>query len=162
MSRPSTRGCKCKDDSDPCPLEGQCLMKSVVYKATVTTNQPKLKRKTYYGMTGGTFKKRYYGHKSDFEHKDKYGTTLSRYIWKLKDIKSNMSENAKKGFKWDINWEIQQSAPAYKPGSKDCKLCTAEKYYILNEVDSVSLNVRSELLSKCRHKAKWKLKKLLS
>ena len=78
-------------------------MKSVVYKATVTTNQPKLKRKTYYGMTGGTFKKRYYGHKSDIEHKDKYGTTLSRYIWKLKDIKSNMSENAKKGFKWDLN-----------------------------------------------------------
>ena len=43
-----------------------------------------------------------------------------------------------------------------------CKLCTAEKYYILNEVDHVSLNVRSELLSKCRHKAKWKLKKLIS
>ena len=59
--------------------------------------------------------------------------------------------------KWDLSWEIQQSAPAYKPGYKDCKLCIAEKYYILNEVDSVSLNVRSELLSKCRHKAKWKL-----
>ena len=113
-------------------------------------------------MTGDTSKTRWYGHKSDFEHKDKYGTTLSRYIWKLKDMKSNMSEHTKKGFKWNLNWEIKQSAPSYKPGSKDCKLCTAEKYHILNEVDCVSLNVRSELLSKCRHKAKWKLKKLLS
>ena len=48
-----------------------------------------------------------------------------------------------------------------KPGAVDCKLCTAEKYHILKEKEKLSLNVRSELLSKCRHRAKWKLSKLL-
>ena len=73
-------GCNCKSDTDPCPLQGECLTSSVVYKATVTTNQPKLKRKTYHGMTEATFKKRWYGHKDDIKNKEKYGTTLSRYI----------------------------------------------------------------------------------
>ena len=159
---PTTQGCNCRLNSDPCPLDGQCLTKSVVYKATVTTNQPNLKEKTYHGMTEGFFKNRYYGHKHDFEHKEKYGTTLSRHIWKIKDIKSNLSENRKKSFKWNISWSIKERAPAYQPGSNDCKLCLAEKYHILNEDGNSSLNVRSELLSKCRHRAKWKLCKLLS
>jgi hypothetical protein len=117
--------------------------------------------KTYHGMTAGHFKDRFYGHKHDIKHKDKYGTTLSRYIWKLKDIKSKLSERRQENFKWNLNWEIKERAIAYKPGAVDCKLCTAEKYHILNEEEKLSLNVRSELLSKCRHRAKWKLSKLL-
>ena len=154
--------CNCRGDSVPCPLDGHCLIQSIVYKATVTTNQPNLKERTYHGMTEGHFKNRWYGHKHDYTHKEKYGTTLSRYIWKIKDIKANLNENSKKSFKWNVRWEIKEQAASYKPGSKDCKLCIAEKFHILNEEDSKSLNVRSELLSKCRHKAKWKLKKLLS
>ena len=113
-------------------------------------------------MTQNHFKQRWYGHKHDFEHKDKYGTTLSRHLWKIKDIKSRLSENSQKNFEWNIKWDIKEKAPTYKPGEKDCKLCLAEKYHILIEDDSKSLNLRSELLSKCRHKAKWKLDKLLS
>ena len=125
------------------------------------SNQPNLKEKMYHGMTKNSFKKRWYGHKSDFSNKEKYGTTLSRHIWKLKDIKSHLPVNRKKDFKWNIRWEIKEKAPAYKPGANDCKLCIAEKFHILHEDDSKSLNVRSELLSKCRHKARWKLGKLL-
>ena len=112
-------------------------------------------------MTEGHFKNRWYGHKHDYTNKDKYGTTLSRHIWKINDIKSGLNASHRKNFKWNVRWEIIERAPAYKPGNKDCKLCIAEKYHILGEDDKTSLNVRSELLSKCRHKAKWKLCKLL-
>ena len=76
-----SEGCNCRENGDPCPLGGQCLQGPMVYKATVTTKESNPISKTYHGMTGGTFKKRYGGHKSDFKHKDKYGTTLSRHIW---------------------------------------------------------------------------------
>ena len=137
------------------------MTKSIVYKATVSSNQPNLAEKTYHGMTEGHFKHRWYGHKHDYTHKEKYGTTLSRHIWKIKDLKSGLNENGRNNFKWKINWEIKEKAPAYRPGNRDCKLCIAEKFHILNEPERKSLNVRSELLSKCRHKAKWKLRKLL-
>ena len=161
---PNTEGCNCRngENSKRCPLDGNCLVESVVYKETVTTNQPSIKAKTYHGMTQDTFKQKYYGHTHDFKNKDKYGTTLSRHIWKIKDIKSRLSENAQNNFKWNIKWQIKEMAPAYKTGNKDCKLCTSEKYHILNEDDQKSLNLRSELLSKCRHKAKWTLGKLLT
>ena len=81
-------------------------------------------------------------------------------MWKVKDIKEGLSAHANKNFRWKIKWEIIEKAAAYRPGSKICNLCTAEKHHILNENDSISLNVRSELLSKCRHMAKWKLFKL--
>ena len=86
---------------DPCPLGGQCLQGPMVYKATVTTKESNPISKTYHGMTGGTFKKRYGGHKSDFKHKDKYGTTLSRHIWRLRDM----------NVKYSIKWEIKEKAP---------------------------------------------------
>ena len=157
-----TEECNCRPNGLSCPLNGQCLTKSIVYKATVTSNQPNLETKTYHGMTANEFKRRYYGHKHDMSHKEKYGTTLSRYIWRLKDIRSKLSIRRQENFKWKTKWEIKEKATAYQPGSIDCKLCTAEKYHILHVDDKISLNVRSELLSKCRHRAKWKLSKLLS
>ena len=46
-----------------CPLKNKCLVKSVVYKATIRSEN---KTKNYLGSTGGTFKKRWYNHISDF------------------------------------------------------------------------------------------------
>ena len=78
-------GCNCRpSNKDPCPLDGECLTESVVYKATVSTNQPNMNERTYHGMTENSFKERWYGHRSDFKHEEKYGTALSRYVWKLK------------------------------------------------------------------------------
>ena len=155
-----SRDCNCRVKNN-CPLEGKCQTKSVVYKATVTTNQPRFKRRTYTGMTEDFFKKRWNGHNFDIRHKESKGTTLSNYIHKIKDMKERLSDTMKENFQWNISWEIKEKAPSYKPGDKHCKLCVAEKYHILNENESISLNVRSELLSKCRHKAKFKLSKLL-
>ena len=143
--------CNCRANGPPCPLGGECQVKSIVYKATVTTKEDSPIIKTYHGMTGGDFKSRFSGHKHDMKNRDKYGTTLSRHIWRLRDM----------GIRFEIKWEIKEKAQKYNPGGKDCKLCSAEKYHILMEDDKRSLNVRSELLSKCRHRAKWKLDKLI-
>ena len=87
----SSEGCNCRENGDLCPLEGQCLQGPMVHKAMVTTKESNPVSKTYHGITGGTFKKRYGGHRHDFKHKDKYGTTLSRYIWRLWDMKVKYS-----------------------------------------------------------------------
>ena len=146
-----TAECNCRVNGPPCPLGGECQIKSVVYKATVTTKENNPIIKTYHGMTGGDFKSRFSGHKHDMKNREKYGTTLSRHIWRLRDMK----------IRFELKWEIKEKAPKYNPGGRDCKLCSAEKYHILMEEDKRSLNVRSELLSKCRHRARWKLDKLL-
>ena len=143
--------CNCRENGPPCPLGGECQVTSIVYKASVTTKESTPITKTYHGMTGGEFKSRFNGHKHDMKNRDKYGTTLSRHIWRLRDMR----------IKFEIKWEIKEKASKYNPGGKDCKLCSAENYHILMEDDKRSLNVRSELLSKCRHRAKWKLDKIV-
>ena len=143
--------CNCRANGPPCPLGGECQISSIVYKATVTTKDGSNISKFYHGMTGGPFKSRYNGHKHDMRHKDIYGTTLSRHVWRLREMK----------VKFGLIWEIKEKAVIYKPGGKDCKLCNAEKYHILMANDKGSLNCRSELLSKCRHRAKWKLDKII-
>ena len=143
--------CNCRANGPPCPLGGECQISSLVYKATVTTKDGSNVSKFYHGMTGGPFKSRYNGHKHDMRHKEIYGTTLSRHVWRLREMK----------VKFGLTWEIKEKAVIYKPGGKDCKLCNAEKYHILMANDKGSLNCRSELLSKCRHRAKWKLDKII-
>lgn len=47
----------CKRRSkESCSLRGECLAWSIIYKATVATNQT---RKSYIGLSGGPFKQRY-------------------------------------------------------------------------------------------------------
>ena len=143
--------CNCRANGPPCPLGGECQISSIVYKATVTTKDGSNISKFYHGMTGGPFKSRYNGHKYDMRHKEIYGTTLSRHVWRLREMK----------VKFGLTWEIKEKAVIYKPGGRDCKLCNAEKFHILMANDKGSLNCRSELLSKCRHRAKWKLDKII-
>ena len=66
---------------------------------------------TYRGLKSGTFKKRYYVHNSDFNHRESKGTTLSTHVWKLKD------ENKT----FNINWEVVARAPPFNPSNKKCK-----------------------------------------
>ena len=47
--------------------------------------------------------------------------------------------------------------PPYNPATKRCNLCLAEKYHIMKAPRTITLNKRSELISKCRHKDKYKL-----
>ena len=75
-------------------------------------------------------------------------TTLTSYIQKLEDKKE----------KYSVKWAIHKRAFSYKPGNSFCSLCLTEKTEILMADPRRTLNRRNELLEKCRHRAKFKLK----
>ena len=142
--------CNCRKAAD-CPLQGNCLVSAIIYKATVTTPGSDVKQ-FYVGNTSTTFKKRFYNHTSDKAHVEKRTSTmLSRHIWKLRD--SNKEPT--------ISWSIQKQAFPYQCGSKKCDLCLSEKREILRLHGPNLLNKRSEIAGKCRHKDSFKLCKAM-
>ena len=87
--------CNCRDKAE-CPLPGRCTIESVCYRADVTRLDTGAVE-TYTGVTKDSFKKRYSGHKSSFNNKKyEHSTTLSSYVWKLKN------ENVPYRVSWDI------------------------------------------------------------
>ena len=107
----------------------------------------------YYGLTEMTFKKRYGGHKHSFTHEKAKGETeLSKHVWMLKSLGKN----------YKIDWSIVTKAYAFRSGSKTCDLCVAEKTTIALSDPNQTLNTRNEIISKCRHKRKYKLARLLT
>ena len=141
-----TRLCNC-GRNDPCPLDGKCLSQGIVYKATVTA--PSTSNKVYIGLTANTFKERYGVHKRSIEKDRTYNpTALSIYAWELKD----------RGLSPSIKYEIAHKATPYQCGSRKCDLCIFEKTAIaLADTESL-LNKRSEIVSGCRHRAKFTYK----
>jgi hypothetical protein len=140
----NSKKCNCRNKKD-CPLKGQCLEKSIIYQAKVTTEN---KTETYVGLTETEFKTRYNNHKATFKTPNKKNTTeLSKHIWTLKESNT----------KFEIQWSILSKASAYSNTSKRCNLCTCEKYFIIFQPGSASLNKRSELINTCRHKRKFLL-----
>jgi hypothetical protein len=138
--------CNCRKIID-CPMSGRCLVKSVVYRATVETNDDKPKQ-TYVGLTENTFKTRFTNHKASFRNpKLKNSTELSKYIWELKE------EN----IDFNITWNILKQASPYNPASDRCNLCLWEKFYIICKQENAKLNKRNELVSTCRHSRKYLL-----
>ena len=76
--------CNCRGRATVCPLDGECQIRTVIYQATVTAEGV---TKTYTGLTDNTFKERYSSHKYSFTHaSERDSTTLSQYVWQLKDV----------------------------------------------------------------------------
>ena len=76
--------CNCRSNRQ-CPLDGKCLTSCVIYQASVI-RPDKTHIETYIGLTENSFKSRYTGHVSSFNNKKgRNATTLSEYIWKLKE-----------------------------------------------------------------------------
>ena len=136
------RTCNCKNlQVIPCPLQGECQQKAVVYQANIKHDNIV---KTYYGMTKNTFKTRYNQHKCSLNNvKYRAATELSSYAWKLKD----------KNIMYNIDWSIKAKGIPYQPGSRICDLCLVEKTVIALADPETTLNSRSEVLFKCKHKA---------
>ena len=133
----------------PCPMpgSGECNKDNVIYQATVTSGD---KIETYVGCTKN-FADRYYKHRTDMTNpKYKTGTTLSIYVWKLKEEKKAFS----------IKWKIIDRGSPYNPFSKVCRLHAKESYYILYRRDMASLNKKSEIFHNCVHKYSGLLMKL--
>ena len=58
--------CNCRKKSE-CPLDGECMTPSTIYKATVTSTNRE--PKAYIGMTESNFKSRFRNHKQSFNNK---------------------------------------------------------------------------------------------
>ena len=161
------KGCNCTGGVQTCILNGNCLTESLVYKGEVKyqLTNPRSgalenKKKYYIGLTCNSFKQRHEGHKTSINnpaYRNK-GTTLSSHIWKLKDNNIN----------FDLKFTILKQSRIYTKEAKFCDLCLMEKTYIMfhnhylssEHTDHYSsLNKRSEILQKCRHRARVLLQK---
>lgn len=131
------KSCNCRK-KDECPLRGNCMIKTVVYKATVRSNNTE---KAYIGQTGGQFKTRFRNHKKSF-NSEKYAneTELSKYIWELKKKKQS----------YQLTWEVIKQSNTSIRESGSCNLCLDEKIELINCKNS--LNKKTELISTCRHR----------
>ena len=124
------------------PLNGECFKRNMVFKAKVDVEGQG--RFFYVGQTSSTFKSRLGNHKSDFNLRHRNGTTLSRFIWKLKD----------EGKAWTIQWEKVCEATLYCRETRHCNLCSEEKLEIskmMTEHPDNTINKRNELLNYCHH-----------
>ena len=140
-----TPRCDCRRPED-CPLDGQCNSTNVNYLATVnhTDRRGRDVTKNYIGVTEPEFKKRFRVHTHTFNNRGtKNETTLSKYIWKIKD--EGITD-------YTVKWSILKRTAGYNRSSKKCGLCLMEKLLICEYPNPESLlNDRSELVSKCRH-----------
>ena len=132
------RMCNCR--TPPCPLQGKCLTDNLVYQATVKTDNTD---NTYIGLSSPTFKLRLGNHKKDFKNpKYRHSTTLSSFIWDLKD----------KAAVFELTWKIIGRAQPFSPISGVCNLCTLEKYHLLFTPELATINKRDEIYNFCLHK----------
>ena len=139
--------CNCRKNMN-CPMDGKCLTNNIVYQAVVATSTGK--KESYIGLTSNSFKQRWQQHKSSFNIKSKRNeTTLSQYIWKLKD----------KEVDYNLTWKIVGKANPFSPVSERCNLCLKEKFFIIFRPEMCTLNTRNELATHCRHKKKRLLDK---
>ena len=134
-------------------MSGSCLKESLVYFATISCNDKNYKRKLNKGSCETSFKKRHSNHKKSFNVPlYKHDTKLSTENWNLKMKQLNPQ----------ISWKIKGIYQSYNTTSKRCNLFLTEKLEILDDPDKNLLNERSEIISQCRHKNKYRLKTLAS
>ena len=139
------RKCNCRNKTK-CPLRGECLTECVVYKATITTPTSSC---NYFGSTEGQFKTRYNNHMHSFRTKSKkHSTTLATLMHNKKE--QNITPN--------VIWSIEKNCKPYICGSRRCDLCLTEKLAIIQKPN---INKRSEIINKCRHRSKYKLKNVV-
>jgi hypothetical protein len=145
-----THGCNCNKGEASCPLQGDCQVPALVYKAEVESSSG---NKHYFGQTAITFKKRWNNHKSDCKlpHK-RLATTFSNHMWSLKDMGEESS----------VSWSKVSVTKPYERGGKTCSLCLTEKVSIARDLSGSMLNKRREIMNRCRHRDKHYLTNFLS
>ena len=79
-------------------------------------------KKVYVGSMQGSFKQRYYNHKSSFAREIyRHKTSLSNYVWEVKK---------QFGIDLTLKWGIVKRCSKYKGGGdRYCKLCMEEKLF---------------------------------
>ena len=142
-------------------MGGVCLTPNVIYGATVKIldifcDPVDLTKETYTGLSEPPWKERKYWHNSDFRHRKKgtrkKGTTLSKYIWSLKDPDDCNVEPCPNKIEWKIEWKILARVKGYNPITGVCQLCLKESYFILFKTETASLNKRGKIFTPCPHR----------
>ena len=66
-------------------MNGKCQVQNVVYKCTVSAT-PNFPKRVYLGVAEGDWKQRFYNHKKSIKNKSyRNDTTLSSYLWDLRE-----------------------------------------------------------------------------
>ena len=90
----ATRNCNCRKPAD-CSMNGDYLKQSVVYQATVSTNDDRPDQ-TYVGLTENSFKTRFTNQRASFSTPSKkLSTELSKHICQLKDSKTVLRDHGR-------------------------------------------------------------------
>ena len=139
---PEAKTCNCRRANE-CPLNGNCLVKNVIYKAEVATTENSSENKIYIGSTSRKFKRRFDEHKSSFNNSNK-SSKLAKHIRKLK----------KNETKHNIKWKVINKSAQTTPNIKFCVLCNLERIEIDRARGRNLLNTRNELVTQCPHNAR--------
>ena len=110
-------------------MPDRCDLKNVIYQADVHAEGTVM---SYYGLTENEFKSRCSNHKTAFRDRNRNQSTLSSYIWKLKDRKIPRV----------VNWSIKARGHPFSSGGRSCDLCLTEKLVILTADQNSMLNKR--------------------
>ena len=103
--------CTCRKKHE-CTLDCKCRAENIVYKCA--TSVDRYPNKVYLGAAGD-FKQHFYNHQMSFNNKGhSTDTTLSKYVWEIKERFKIMPP---------LQWSIIKSIPAYSNISKKCQLC---------------------------------------
>ena len=92
-----TPPCNCRDEE--CPVDGECQDSQIIYQSIVKVTHGG-NTETYIGLTGNTFKNRYYKHKKSFNTQGYQSTTLSSHIWNMK----------RRAINYELSWRIVSKA----------------------------------------------------
>ena len=141
----------CKKKQENCPINSDCLKESLVSYATISCNGKNYKPKLYKGSCATNFKKPYTNHKKSFNVPFyKHDTKLSREYsdLKMKQVNPHISRKIKGIYK------------SYNSTSKSCNLCLTKTLEILDGPDKNLLNKRSEIISQCRRKNRFRVNTL--
>ena len=104
-----------------------------MYQAKVEVENKETK--FYIGQTATDFKHRLSTHTFSFNNRDINQTSLSQYIWEVKD----------QGIEYQISWKIVDRGRKFSPVNGVCQLCITEAYYINFHPEMATLNSRSEI-----------------
>ena len=121
----------------------------MVYQARIFPAENNNESKIYFVISAGRWKQRYYAHRYSFSNPtQKNQTALSKHYWYLKN----------KGQTPNIEWSLIKKSTTPIGFRDRCNLCLEEKINIIKYEDTRNiLNLRNELVHKCRHRAKLKL-----
>ena len=133
--------CNCSKNNI-CPLNGNCLVKNVIYKATVSTPTDPKSDMVYIGSTRRSFKARYNEHKASFNsERNEPSSKLASHVRQIKKNNQNFK----------INWQIVKRSRQTMQNINFCLLCNLERREIAEAKRAGLLNSRNELITKCAH-----------